>query len=497
MRVLVIGGGITGLTAAWALLSSAREGDFPLDCLLVERASRLGGKILTESAGGCLVEAGPEAFISLKPAATELCEELGIGHRVIGTRPEHNRTYILRNRRLHTIPGGMATFLPTDWREFVFTRLVSWPGKIRMGLEYFLPARPRGSDESMESFFCRRLGREAYSWLIEPLLSGIYAGDGSRLGLAATFPRYLAMERQHGGLVRAALAARSAQRASAQAARRSPGAGGFPDGNGSRRGSRPSGMFLNLQGGLGELTDLLTETIGRLGGRMQTGVNVASLVFGGPEATVRAHLEPGGWWDVDAVVMATPAFDAADLVESQDPRLATRLREIPYASTATVSAAFDEGDVARRLDGYGFVVPRGERMQILASTWTSSKWEGRAPRGTALLRCYLGGDGREEILQGDDDQLLGRAMEEVGRVVGLRSRPRRAWVHRWERAMPQYLVGHRDRVLAITEASSRLPGLHLAGSAYHGIGIPDCIADGRRVAADVLDVLRRVSDEIH
>lgn len=470
MRVLIVGGGITGLCAARALAREAHAQGRALECDLVEADPRLGGKIRTEREDGFIVEGGPDAFISIKPAATRLCRELGMTGEVVGTDPRHQKTYIVKRGRLLTIPGGMSAFVPTEIMPFLRTPLLSWPAKLRMGLEPFIPRRRETGDISMADFFTRRIGRAGFEWLVEPLLAGIYAGEGRRLGLEGTFPRYLEMEREHGSLLRAAFAARKTL------AKAPPT-------------DVPSGLFLSLRGGLVGMVEAVAREARALGVTISTNARVEGLETG---ATVRARIGERSW-EGDAVILCTPAWASAELLAPQLPEIASMLTDIPYVSTATVSLAFD-ADALRAsgsaaLDGYGFVVPRREGREILASTWTSCKWPGRAPQGQVLLRAYVGGAGREDILHLDDEAITARALDELRGLMGFSASPWRVWVHRWPRAMPQYLVGHPSRVRTLTARVQAIPGLFLAGAAYRGIGIPDCIQDGEAAAMRVLGAL--------
>ena len=468
--ILIVGGGITGLAAARKLAVEARQQNRPLAVELIESENRLGGKIRTEREDGYVVEGGPDAFISVKPAAMALCRTLGISDHVVGTDPRHQKTFIIKNGKMLAIPGGMTTFVPTEIAPFISTPLLSWFAKARIGLEPFIPRRAADGDVTMAEFFTRRLGRAGYEWLVEPLLAGIYAGDGRALGLAGTFPRYLEMEREHGSLLRAAFAARAA------AAKAPPPKG-------------PPGLFLSMRDGLCEMVDSVAAAAREAGVTISTGTALRGLVF--ESGGVRADLGDRAWQG-DAVLLCTPAFVSADLIAERAPVVAGMLRRIPYVSTVTATFAFDQRaliDASGRavsLDGYGFVVPRPEQRQIIACTWTSSKWPGRVPPGKALIRCYLGGAGHEDVLQRADDDLAEVALGEVRKIMGMSASPERVWLHRWPDAMPQYLVGHPERIATLGERIREIPGLHLAGAAYRGIGIPDCIQDGEAAAARIL-----------
>jgi len=460
--VLVVGGGIAGLSAAYGLAESAASRDSPTQCTLVEAAPRLGGKILTEQVGGFVIEGGPDSFLSQKPWGVELCRRLGLADRVIGTNPDRRKTYVYSKGRLEELPEGLALGVPTRLGPFLGSGLLSWKGKLRLGAELLIPRRRERGDESLSSFFRRRLGDEALERIIEPLMTGIYAGDADNLSIQATFPRFPEMERQAGSIVRALLGSRRHRR---QISNLSPT------------------PFVTLQGGLSEMVQALTARLGHL--RLLTGHRVRAVRASGVPLGYEVLIEGTGPVAVDALILATPAYDAASLLEPLDGKLAALLRGIPYASTATISLGFRRQDFSHRLDGYGFVVPRIEGRALLAVTWTSSKWSHRAPDDTVLLRAYVGGAGREAVLEQSDGGLVSLVRAELRAVMGVTEVPVLARVYRWPRAMPQYLVGHLERLAAIDEQLARWPGLFLTGAGYRGVGIPDCIRDGLNTAERV------------
>ena len=458
--VLVVGGGIAGLSAAYGLAESAASRDSPTQCTLVEAAPRLGGKILTEQVGGFVIEGGPDSFLSQKPWGVELCRRLGLADRVIGTNPDRRKTYVYSKGRLEELPEGLALGVPTRLGPFLGSGLLSWKGKLRLGAELLIPRRRERGDESLSSFFRRRLGDEALERIIEPLMTGIYAGDADSLSIQATFPRFPEMERQAGSIVRALLGSwrRQGQISRGQISNLSPSS------------------FVTLQGGLSEMVQALTARLGHL--RVLTGHRGRAVRASGAPGGYEVVIEGTEPLAVDALILATPAYDAALLLESLDGKLAALLRGIPYASTATISLGFRRQDFSHRLDGYGFVVPRIEGRALLAVTWTSSKWSHRAPDDAVLLRAYVGGAGREAVLEQSDGGLVSLVRAELRAVMGVTEVPVLARVYRWPRAMPQYLVGHLERLAAIDERLARWPGLFLTGAGYRGVGIPDCIRDG-------------------
>lgn len=487
-RLVVVGGGIAGLSAAYyASQKFMRSGDITV----VERAHYWGGKIITERVDGFVIEGGPDTFIATKPWAVQLCQELGIASRLCGANPHQKNTYILKQGRLHPLPGGLSMMIPTRFGEILRTGLISWPGKVRMGLDYWLHSSASNGDESIADFVTRRLGREAYEGLIEPLMSGIYAGDGDQLSLLATFPYLRELEQQYGGLIRGALAERSRRTAGPE--RSSPAGQIQTKGQVGHAGAIRSGTrspFLTPEDGLAEIVETLVERLQDDGVDLLLGV-----------AVVRIENLPTGYrlviaddqvLEAEAVILATPAYVSAALLSKIHPRLAEELKAIDYVSTATVSLAFREEDLTHPLDGYGYVIPRREGRKALACTWTSTKFPHRAPPGKALMRVFIGRAGQEESIDWDEASLLDIAREEVGVTLGITAQPVLERVYIWEKAMPQYNVGHLARLERIDAALRELPGLVLAGNGYHGIGIPDCIHSGERAARQVAAVINEV-----
>ena len=471
-RAVVVGGGIAGLTAAYRL----RHGSPGLAVTLVEAAPRLGGKILTEHPDGLVIEAGPDSFLSAKPAATRLCEELGLGGELVGTTESGGGTYILRDGRLEPLPEGISGLVPTRARPLLHSGLLSTRAKLRMGLEAFIPARRDQGDESVAAFVRRRFGVEAYERMAQPLLSGIYAGDAEQLSLLATFPRLRESERTHGSLIRGMLAQRRAapQPASGDAPRRS--------------------AFLSLAGGLGELTDTLARALD--GVEVRTGLAATAVAWRG-SGRWTLGLADGTALEADVLLLATPAWASADLLQGLAARPAATLRQIPYTSTATITAAYRREDVARLGAGRGFVIPRVEDRELTAVTWVTSKFPGRAPDGLALVRGFVGRAGREEAVGLPDDELVALMRRELREILGLTAEPVLTRVYRWPRALPQYTLGHLERVATIERHVAQLPGLFLLGSAYRGVGIPDCIQSGSEAAARALDHLGAQSAAAH
>ena len=431
-RVAVIGGGISGLSAAWELSKGGAK------VTLLESRPRLGGVIVTKRPRGWLLEGGPDSFLTTKPAAVELIREVGLGDHIIPSRG--GRVYILTGGALHPIPEGVHLTVPTRAWPLLKSGLFTWRGKLRMLSERWRRAAPPGGDESLGAFVRRRFGVEAFEKLAEPLMAGIHLAPGDRLSLKSTFPRFAEMEREQGSLIRAMKA-------------------GPPVGAVS--------PFASLRGGVWALVERLIERMP--GVEFRTGAPVRRI-----ERGYRVVLDDGAV-AADAVIVAAPAPAAADLLATLDAGLARSLREIEYVGSATVSLGYPRDAVPRELDGTGFVIPRAESGAITACTWSSSKFEGRAPEGRVLLRCFVPPEG----MKASDLEIVSRARETLGRALGVTAEPELVEVWRWEGANPVYAVGHEERVREIEGRRATIPNLFLTGAGYRGLGLPDCIADGR------------------
>ena len=467
-RIVVVGGGIAGLAAAHRLVELARQRDRAVDLTLVEARARLGGTIATERTDGFLVEAGPDSFISEKPWALALCERLGLTDRLVRTDDRFRRTYVVHQGRLVPLPDGFQLLGPARIGPFLSSRLFSWPGKLRMLCDLFLPRQPSGGDESLGSFVRRRLGGEALERVAQPLAAGIYTADPDNLSLAATMPRFLEMERAQRSLILSLW----------RAARRAPGTAAGVSG------ARWS-LFVTFAEGMEELVRALADRLPP--GSVRLKERVVELHRGGRRW--RVGLADGGALDADAVIVAGEAHHAARIVRSLDPTLAHVLEAIPYASSATISLAYRREEIAHPLDGFGFVVPRIEGRPILACTFSSVKYPGRAPAGYVLLRAFLGGALDEAILREDDARMVSIALAQLGELLGITRPPLLTRVFRYPASMAQYQVGHLELMAAIDAQLTRHPGLTVAGSAYRGVGIADCIHSGETAAERVLDYL--------
>jgi len=458
LKLVVVGGGITGLAAAHRAVELARERSAELELTLVESRDRLGGTIATERAGGFLVEAGPDSFLSEKPWALALCRRLGVEHRLVRTDDRFRTVFVWRAGRLHALPDGFQLLAPTKLGPFVRSSLFSWPGKLRMALDLVLP-RGTSDDESLGGFVRRRLGREALERVAQPLVAGIYTADPDDLSLTATMPRFSELERRERSVILALW----------RANRRAPQTG--------TSGARWS-LFVTLQDGMEELVTTIASRLPP--GSVLLKHRVDAIERSGPTWRVVGGLGPP--LEADHVIVAAESYTASRLLRYVDPALATLLGEIPYASSATVTLGLRRADVPHPLDGFGFVVPSTERRAVFACTFSSVKYPARAPEGHVLLRCFVGGALNEGILESDDRGLIAAARDELRAALGIAAEPVLARVARWTKAMPQYHVGHGSRVETIERCAAAHPGLHLAGGAYRGVGIADCVRSGEAAA---------------
>lgn len=461
-EVLVVGGGIAGLAAAHRVLELAPSAEVRL----VEASDRLGGLVGTERFDGFVVERGPDSLLTEKPWAIALAKRLGLEAELIGTNASPRGAYVVAHGRLERIPDGFTMMAPTQALPLLASPILSWRGKLRAFAEVALPRGAPREDESLASFVGRRFGAEMLDRLAEPMVSGVYGADPALLSLRSTMPRFLELEQKHRsvtlGLVRAS------RRHAAQA------------GQGARY-----GLFASFRRGIGTLAEALAE---KLGARAETGTEVRSLerVASG----WRARTADGRTFDASVVVIAVPAHRAATLLAPLDAEIARALSSIDFASSATVTFAWERAAVPHPLDAFGFVVPRVERRPVLASTWASVKYAGRAPEGKVLIRVFLGGAGRPDTNALDDAALVGTARRELAELLGVEAEPLFAKVFRYTLAGPQYHVGHAARVDAIDAKMLAHAGLLLAGASYRGVGVPDSIHSGEMAAERAVNALR-------
>jgi oxygen-dependent protoporphyrinogen oxidase len=459
-RIAIIGGGISGLSAAFALEKYRRAG-LSLEYVLFESSSRLGGVLVTERVDGCLVEAGPDSFLTEKPWASDLCREVDLGDQLIGSNDADRKTYILVKGRLVVIPDGLMFMIPTKITPTVLSPLFSARAKMRMAREWFHPPRKADADETVASFVERHYGPEMVDRLADPLLSGVYGGEASQLSVRAVLPRFAEMEAQYGSLGRAMLAAREKMALASKAP------------------ARP--LFTSLKDGMQQLVDAVVSRL------PASALHVKSPVQ-------RVQRQDSGWVvsagfasdQFDAVILATPAQAAAEVAGMASADLASELLGIQYTSSVTVNLGYD-GSVRTALPpGFGFLVPRGEGKRMLAATFVHNKFPHRASEDRALLRCFIGGARNERVLQASDEEIVGVVREELHQIIKLTADPLFTRVYRWKGAMAQYGVGHLERLQRIESLLEQLPGLSLAGNGYRGIGVPDCVRSGSEAANKIL-----------
>ncbi len=450
MRTVIIGGGVTGLSAAYELVQAGRRPT------LIEAQPFLGGVVQTETVEGCVLEGGPDSFLSAKPAANDLIQELGLGDQLIGSNDSSRVTYLLRNGRLVPLPDGLLMMVPTKVLPVALSPLLSWSTKIRMGLEYFRkpPAQPL-ADRSVAEFIEDHYGRETVDYLAEPLLSGVYGGSVDRLSVKSVLARFVEIENKYGSLTRGVLEAR----------KRAP-----------RRTSSPP-LFQTLKGGLGQLTGELEKRI-----RPHTDVitgRAERVERAGAGYAVRVNgetLEAGG------LIFACPAWQAGALLRPVHEELAALLEAIDYSSSVTLALGYRREQCGPVPPGFGFLIPSLERKTLVACTFVGAKFPYRVPETHLVLRCFLGGAGHEEVLDRSDEEIAGAVRAELRALLGWDAEPAFVRLRRWRRSMAQYAVGHGARIEKVREILRGLPGLELAGNAYDGIGVPDCVRTGRAAA---------------
>jgi len=459
-RIAIIGGGISGLAAAFALEQDRRAG-VDLDYVLYESSTRLGGVLRTEYIDGCVVEAGPDSFITEKPWAADLSRALGLGDQLIGSNDADRKTYILTKGRLVVMPDGLMFMVPTKILPTGFSPLFSWKAKLRMTQELFHPPRAVDQDESVAAFVERHYGAEMVDRLADPLLSGVYGGEAASLSVRAVLPRFAEMERTHGSLGRAMLAARKKMPA------------------GPHKPAPP--LFTSLKNGMQHLAETVVSRLTPTA--LLTNAPVQALQREAGSWVVSAGMQSD---EFDSVIVALPAPAAAQVLRIVSPELSAELSAIQYSSSITVALGYDRAVRQSLPPGFGFLVPRSEGKKLLAATFVHNKFPHRAPDDRALLRCFFAGNNAEGVWPLADDQIIGIVRNELQQILGLRADPLFARVYKWESAMAQYGVGHLERLDRIERLRQQLPGLALAGNAYRGIGVPDCVRSGRDAAKAIV-----------
>lgn len=465
-KVIIIGGGISGLSAAYRLQKAIESGE-QVDYLLVEKDNRLGGKILTEKIDGFTVEAGPDCFLSEKPWVAQVAGEIGVEDRIIGSNEASKRTFVYANRRLNQLPDGLMGLVPTKIVPFALSPLISWPGKFRMAFDLLIPKKTTDEDETLGSFVIRRLGREALDKIAEPLIGGIHAGDPDQMSLKASFPRFIQMEQKHGSLLKAMLAARK----------------NAPKPKPPEPGKTPKTFFMTFVDGMGELTQKLADRLDQskiLQGKTVTGIKKAGEKY-------LVSIEGADSLEADAVIVTAPANIAAQLVKELDREICENLAGIPQATSATVNLAFKRSDIKESVEAFGFIVPISEKRKIKAGTYSSTKWNHRTPSDEyVLIRAFVGGATNQELVFQDDESLIKLVLDELKDIIGLQAKPVMSKIYRWVQGMPQYTVGHLERVDNIEARLAVNPGLYIVGGSYKGVGVPDCINVGTQAAEKAL-----------
>lgn len=461
-RIVVVGGGITGLTSAYYLQKEAREKDYPLDVELLESSDHLGGKIDTVQKDGFTIERGPDSFLARKESAGRLAREVGLGDELVpnGT----GQSYILVNGKLHKMPSGSFMGIPTRVRPFLFSGLFSPVGKARAALDLVKSKKTIEGDQSLGLFFRRRLGNQVVENLIEPLLSGIYAGDIDRLSLQSTFPNFYDLEQKYGSLIKGLRQTYPMKK--------------------PKKGEKKPSMFRTLRNGLGSLVEAIDERLEP--GTVQKGVKVDHI-----EKKANGYhllLSDGTVKEADAVILAAPHYAVQRMLSQYD--FLEPFKETNATSVANVAMAFDASAIKKDIDGTGFVVSRNSDFRITACTWTHKKWPHSTPGGKVLLRCYVGKPSDQEVVRKTDEEIEEIVLNDLNKTMNITAKPEFSIVTRWYDAMPQYTVGHKQRVNEITEQMEKdLPGVYLAGNSYRGIGLPDCIDQGEAAVQNVIDFL--------
>jgi oxygen-dependent protoporphyrinogen oxidase len=475
-RIAIIGGGIAGLSAAYEL-ELQRQSGAEIDYVLYEASPRIGGVLQTENVEGCLIEAGPDSFLTEKPWASDLCHELGIANEIIGSNDAARKTYILVNNRLIPMPDGLMFLVPTQILPTVLSPLFSLATKFRMAREYFYPPHDlnnptHGEDETVAALVERHYGKEMVERLADPLLSGVYGGEADQLSVRAVLPRFADMEAKHGSLGRAMLA-QSRQAQQKVASHKSP----VP----------PRPIFSSLRDGMTRLVHVVAAHINPE--RVRTNIPITEIQR--REYGWLVNTAAGGS-SFDAVILATPTQAAAQLIRHSAPAVAQELAEIRYSSSITVGLVYDAN--IRLPEGFGFLVPRTEKRRMLACTFVHNKFPHRAPENRTLLRCFLGGSRDEAALSLSTEEILATVRCELDEILDITDAPLAARVYKWPSSMAQYSVGHLDRLERIRQLLQETPRLTLAGNGYRGIGVPDCVRTGREAATQMLGYLGFLSD---
>lgn len=477
-KVIIVGGGVAGLGAAYKVKRAADAGA-DVEFVLLEKDDRLGGKVLGEYVeneyGTFIVDGGPDSFLTAKPAVHRMAKLTGIEADKLPTDESRKKTLILSRGKLYEMPDGVMMFAPTKFVPFATTGLFSWPGKIRAGMDLLIPKKrvPAGerNDETLESFITRRMGKEILNRLAEPLVGGVHGSDPAQMSLAATFPNLLDMEQKYGCMIRAFLAQRKMVE---EMRKKHP-----PDPK------NPKTFFTAFTKGMHELTNAMADAAGRE--QMRTGVGVAGAARGA-DGTWTVTLADGETVTGDAVILATESWAAEPIVRAFDTEIADALAAIPASSSGTCSFAFSEDEIGIDMNAFGVLCPSVEKRALLAATYSSTKWPGRAPKGAVMLRGFVGGPHNQAIMEKSDEEIRAIVLSELRDILGIdpKVKPLFSRFFRWTLGMPQYTMGHLDRVELIEARSKQIAGFALAGGSYRGVGLPNCIESGEAAVSKVL-----------
>lgn len=473
-RVAIVGGGISGLTAAY-MLAQARERGVPVSEFLIEAEDRLGGVVRTDRLEGFVLEGGPDSFISEKPEAAELCRELGLGDSLIGSNDDERHTYIVHKGSLVPLPEGLMLLTPTRIRPFLKSPLVPLSTKLMIATEWFVtPTKSRDYDESIATFVRRHFGKAMLENIVDPLLAGVYGGEAKSLSVQSVLPRFREMENQYGSLIRGAKSA-------AKELKKGIRVNAYGE-------KSANSLFVTLKNGLGDLTRALESRLDAP--RIHLGQRVMSIekVDRHWKSPYKIRCEGNQDYEADAVILALPVHTCATFFPTLPEELAEAFRAVPYSSAITVNLGFDERVAAALPPGFGFLVPAKEHSRLLACTFVHRKFSYRAPQGKALLRCFLGGTRDPEVMDLPNNEIIALVRQELRNILGLETAPLFSFISRWPSAMAQYTVGHEDHLKRIASVLQKYPRMYLAGNAYSGIGISDCIRTGRSAAQQAVDI---------
>ncbi len=460
-KIVVIGGGITGLSAAHRLIELQKEKNLDIEVLLIEKSKKLGGPITTIKKGGFLIELGPDMFFTKKPWALELSKRLGLENELIETNESKRGTYVLWQKKLVPVPEGFLMLAPSKIIPFLKTPLFSWAGKLRIMLDLFI-SKKGSTDESLASFVRRRFGNEALQRVAQPMIGGIYTADPEKLSLKATMPQFIEMEQKYGSVIKGMLHNNNENRQDS--------------------GARYS-QFLSFKNGMGTLINALKQSLEGCISLNEAVTQISRNEESWEIQTERRTIEASG------VIVTTPSYHTASLTQNFDTELASELTSIEYASSSVVIFAYKTKEISHELNGFGFVVPDVEKSDLIACSFSSIKFDGRAPEDHILIRAFLGGALNPEILNLDDNQIIDRAKNELEKILGIKGNPKFTLIQRYPDAMPQYHLGHLDKVANIQNRLLEYKGLEIAGNAYSGVGIPECVYSGEQAAENILKVL--------